>query len=151
MNKADNSRNWSSTQLKYMAWLALPKADRKPKNDTDIAKEIGVDVRTLRRWKHLPDFWENVRNEGRANLRVSIGRIYDALIKEAEEGSYQHIKLCLEMLGEHTDKINIQAYWYDELIPLIKSGELSYQILATDLKSDDLAQELFAKAGVDIV
>lgn len=145
---SENSRNWSAAQLEYMAWSALPKSERKPATEAEIAAKVGVDDRTLRRWKQLPGFWDGVRDEARANLKSSIGRIYDALIKEAEAGSYQHVKLALEMLGEHTDKIQ-HITWRDKIIKLIQSGMADYDMVSADL-GDELARELFDAANVKL-
>jgi len=145
---SDNSRQWSAGQLEYMAWSALSRGERRPAKESEIAAKIGVDDRTLRRWKQLPGFWDGVRNEARANLRSSIGRIYDALIKEAEAGSYQHVKLALEMLGEHTDKVQ-HITWRDRVIKLIQSGMADFEMVSADL-GDELARELFDAANVKL-
>lgn len=131
-----------------MAWSALPSSERKPATEAEIAAEIGVDDRTLRRWKQLPGFWDGVRDEARANLKGSVGRIYNALIKEAETGSYQHIKLALEMLGEHTDRIQ-HVTWRDKVINLIKNGMVDFDMVSADL-GDELAKELFEAANVKL-
>lgn len=144
---SENSRVWSASQLKYMAWSALPSSERKPTTEAEIAAEIGVDDRTLRRWKQLPGFWDGVKNEARANLKGSIGRIYNALIKEAETGSFQHIKLALEMLGEHTDKIQ-HVTWKDEVVKLIQSGMVDYASVEQEF-GQELATEFFAIANVE--
>ena len=129
-----------------MDWQALPKDQRTPKTEQEFAKQIGVTDRTLRRWKQLPGFWNGVRDEARANLRSAIARIYNALIKEAEAGNFQHIKLALEMLNEHTDRIEVTIK--DEVVELIKSGMVDYQSVKEEF-GEELAIDFFAAAQVE--
>lgn len=141
------SENWSEEQRLYMDWQGLPKDKRTPKTEEEFAQQIGVTDRTLRRWKQLPGFWDGVRNEARANLKAAIGRIYGALIQEAESGNFQHIKLALEMLGEHTDKIQ-HVTWKDEVVKLIQSGMVDYASVEQEF-GQELATEFFAIANVE--
>lgn len=143
---SESSEKWSKEQLLYMEWESLPKSERKPKTIEEFSKQLGITSRTIRNWKQLPGFWDGVRNEGRANLRASVSRLYRALINEAEGGSYQHLKLALEMLGEHTDRIQ-HVTWKDEVINLIKNGMADYQSVVEEL-GEDLAQELFELANI---
>lgn len=141
------SENWSEEQRLYMDWQALPKDERTPKTEAEFAAQINVTDRTLRRWKQLPGFWDGVKNEARANLRSAIGSIYNALIKEAVAGSFQHQKLALEMLGEHTDKIQ-HVTWKDEVVKLIQSGMVDYASVEQEF-GQELATEFFAIANVE--
>jgi hypothetical protein len=140
------SENWSEEQRLYMDWQGLPKDKRTPKTEEEFAQQIGVTDRTLRRWKQLPGFWDGVRNEARANLKAAIGRIYHALIAEAEGGSFQHLKLALEMLNEHTDRVEVSLR--DEVVELIQFGMVDYQSVKDEF-GEEMAQDFFAAAQIE--
>lgn len=140
------SEKWTDEQRLYMDWQALPKDTRTPKTEAKFAVQIGVTDRTLRRWKQIPGFWDGVRDEARATLKASIANIYNALIKEAEAGSYQHIKLALEMLNEHTDRIEVSLR--DEVVELIQFGMVDYQSVKEEF-GEELALDFFAAAEVE--
>lgn len=48
-----------------------------------------------------------VTARARELLHTDLPDIYGALRREAIKGSFQHIKLALEMTGQHTDKLQI--------------------------------------------
>lgn len=96
---------WNTTQLKYIDWLAQSKLERKPITEQFLAAELGVTDRTLRRWKLLPGFKEAITQRAREFLGGDLPEIYGALRREAIKGSFAHIKLALEITGEHTDKL----------------------------------------------
>lgn len=94
---------FSSRQLIFIDWLANTKYDRKPSTQELLAKEIGIAPRTLVRWKKKLELQEAVRQRTRELLGDDLPEILGALRREAAKGSFQHIKLALEMLGEYTD------------------------------------------------
>jgi hypothetical protein len=85
-----------------MEWLATPALLRTPEYQKDLAVELGVSRETLDNWKNTPLFQDEVNKTVRLPLRDKLPEIYASLIKEAEAGSYLHIKLLLEMAGEYT-------------------------------------------------
>ncbi len=93
---------FSAKQLKFIDWLATTKYDRKPTNQVLLAEELGLNPRTLTRWKKIPELQEAVLKRTRELLGDRLPEIYGALGREAEQGSFQHIKLAMEMLGEYT-------------------------------------------------
>lgn len=93
-------RKWTKKQRDYMAWLSVSKYDRIPSTNQEFGRMIGVTDRTLRRWKELPGFWDQVRNTAREAFRQHIADYYSALAREAAKGSFQHLRLALEMTGE---------------------------------------------------
>lgn len=92
---------FTAKQQRYIDWLAETKYDRSPVNRELLAKELGVTSRTLRRWQKLDGFGEVVKERTRELLREEFPEILGALRREAGKGSFQHIKLALEMLGEY--------------------------------------------------
>ena len=96
---------FTEKQLEYIDWLAQSKYDRVPTTEQFFAAKINVTDRTLRRWKQLPGFRQAVTQRAREFLGSDLPEIYGALRREAVKGSFAHIKLSLELTGEHTDKL----------------------------------------------
>ena len=98
------SSDWSTNQRKYQEWLALPKYERFPPTQDLLAKEMGVNPVTLTRWKQLDGFQKAVNDIAQQHLGSGVPEVMGALRREAEKGSFQHIKLFLEVLGLHVEK-----------------------------------------------
>ena len=96
---------WTADQITLQQWLALPKRERKPKTLGLLASSLGIEQNTLTRWKQLDGFMDEVRKFIRSELEDDISEIYGALRKEAKAGSFQHIKLALELNGDYVQKI----------------------------------------------
>jgi transcriptional regulator with XRE-family HTH domain len=97
------SVRFTGRQHRYIEWLAETKYNRTPSTREELAKELGVSSRTLRRWQEKEGFGEMVKERTRELLRSDFPEILGALRREANKGSFQHIKLALEMLGEYTE------------------------------------------------
>lgn len=80
----------------------MTKYDRLPATQALLAEELGLNPRTLTRWKQIPELQQAVQERTRELLGNRLPEIYGALGREAEKGSFQHIKLALEMTGEYT-------------------------------------------------
>lgn len=100
---------FSARQLRFIEWLATPKFDRHPPTQELLAEEIGVTARTITRWKHIPEVGEAVLDRARELLGDDLPDIYGALRREAIKGSYQHIKLAMEMTGEYVERKEISG------------------------------------------
>jgi len=101
-----NSDNiWTTDQITLQRWLAMPKRDRKPKTFALLADQIGVDEVTLYRWRKIDGFNDEVRKLIKGNLDDDLPDVYAALRREAKAGSFQHIKLALELTGDYVQKI----------------------------------------------
>lgn len=98
---SENAR-FSARQLKFIEWLATTKYDRHPPTQELFAQELGVNPKTLYRWKKARGFQEAVIQRARELLGDDLPEIYGALRREASKGSYQHIRLAFEMTGEYT-------------------------------------------------
>jgi hypothetical protein len=134
------SVRFSTRQLKFIEWLANTKYDRKPATHGLLAKEIGVTSRTLRRWKSKPELQEAVRNRTRELLGDDLPEIYGALRREAAKGSFQHVKLALEMLGEYTDNQIITLRMEKEIDAIL-------DVLERELSVDDYQRILQVISG----
>jgi len=121
------SVRFTGKQRRYIEWLAETKYDRSPVNRELLAKELGVTSRTLRRWQKLEGFGEAVKERTRELLKADFPEILGALRREASQGSFQHIKLALEMLGEYVERrevtgkdgepLIIKLTWDDDTTP----------------------------------
>lgn len=100
---------YTANQIAVIEWLATSKFDRKPMTQALLADQLGVHEKTISRWKQLPGFTEAVIDRSRELLKSNLPEIYGALNREAEKGSFQHIKLVMEMTGEHTDRQQIET------------------------------------------
>ena len=68
--------------------------------DAELIRDLGVSEREVRAWMDEPDFQTAVDSElvrRRVEARAAVWR---ALIREALKGSFQHIKLYLELAGD---------------------------------------------------
>lgn len=92
--------SWSEEQKIIQAWFAMPPADRTPKTQRALAELVGVHEQTISRWKQLPGFADAVTHLARRLLAEDLPAIYGALRDQAKQGSFQHIKLALELAGE---------------------------------------------------
>jgi hypothetical protein len=98
-----DAENWTAEQMRFIRWLALPKAERKPKYQRDLALEIGVVEDTLSRWKDLPGFRDAVNAQAREYVRDDIPEVLFAIRKAAKQGSVPHIQMALVMAGMAAD------------------------------------------------
>jgi hypothetical protein len=96
--------NWTPNQIRFIEWLATPKLERKPETVELLAAEMGVNAATLWRWKKLDGFQETVNHLARTTVHSRLPEVYGALLREAEKGSFQHIKLTLELSGDYVER-----------------------------------------------
>lgn len=140
---------FSEKQQMYIDWLAVSKYERKPLTEQLLAREIGVADRTLRRWKQSPSFRKAITQRAREFLGDDLPEIFAALRREAVKGSFNHIKLALELTGEHTDKVKVQD-WRTELIDLLKQGKVTWQDIEREL-DPELVKEIYDFGGLQFV
>lgn len=98
---------WSPRQQRFIAWLALPEELRDPRFQQDLAGELGVKRETLSRWKRIPGLTAEAARFARELLKDELPAIFGTLVKEAKSGSFQHIKLVLEVAGEYEESLNL--------------------------------------------
>ena len=109
MGDVQNVQKLTKRQRLFADWLATSKYERQPPTQRLLANELGVHERTLSRWKKLPGFMDEVVATARGFIHDRLPEIYAALAREAEKGSYQHIKLALEVTGEHEDSSRVDV------------------------------------------
>ena len=107
------AKPWTANQRKFQLWLALGTAFREPKTQEEFAAEINVNPVTLSRWKKwsgLDDsgneetFQRAVNRYSREMLADDLPEAFAALRERVKEGSYQHLKMYFEMLGEYVER-----------------------------------------------
>ena len=107
--------HFTANQIKYIDWLAMGKYSREPATEQLFAETIGINRRTLIRWKKgqngftEAEFWDAVTERAREFNRQALTTVYDALRDQAEKGSFQHQKLLLELTGEYTETRKIEG------------------------------------------
>lgn len=106
-------KEWSPNQLRFIEWLATPSALRDPQFQRDLAYELGVKEETLSRWKRLDGLTAAASSLSHKMLGDDLPDIFGALRREAMSGSYQHIKLVLEVTGyiggENSAGVNVNV------------------------------------------
>lgn len=105
----ENGKNWHAGQLKFMAWLALPKELREPKTQGEFAETIGYHETTLSRWKQLPGWDEDQHALSISMIGDYTADVLHALAREAVKGSVQHIKLFLEVVKIYREQHGIEV------------------------------------------
>ena len=103
MGDVKNVKNLTKRQRLFVEWLATSKYDRIPPTQRLLADELGINEATLSRWKKLPGFMDLVVATARGYIHDRLPEVYAALAREAEGGSFQHIKLMLELSGEYQE------------------------------------------------
>ena len=93
--------SWSTNQRKFIEWLATPKYERIPPTQVMFADTIGINAITLTRWKRLSGFREAVNARAREFVGEGLPEVYGALMRKAESGDVNAIKLVLELTGEY--------------------------------------------------
>jgi hypothetical protein len=115
---SENVRNWTASQRKYMIWLATPDDDRMPNKHVNMAAEMGVDERTLYRWRKLPGFYAEVNKLVDENLGDAYADVANQLKRLAALGSFQHQKMYLELIGRYVQKQEITGRDGAALVPV---------------------------------
>ena len=93
----------------FIKWLALPEPLRKPKTQTEFAKNYGLNDTTLSEWKNRPEFWREVRKRWQSWGKEKTGNVLLKLYSHAmsTKGGFESVKLWLEYFGELSEKLEI--------------------------------------------
>jgi hypothetical protein len=88
----------TATQQKYLDWLCTAPSERQPATKVAMAKELGVDVKTLRRWEKKQVFLDEWRSKVDA-IQGSPERtqnVLDTLYAKALDGDTKSAQLYLQ-------------------------------------------------------
>jgi len=112
---------WSERQLRYQTWLASPEELRPIEFSTkeDVASALKVSVETLDQWENMPDWWLAVYGIARNVIGEQLGDVLLAMVSKAKKGSVQAAKLCLQTLGVHADKLEIEHGMKDDQLVIV--------------------------------
>lgn len=97
------AEKWSATQLRFIAWLALPKAQRMPKTHQLLAQQIGVHQDTLTDWKRMPGFMDDVNTLARELVKHDIADVLGVIRREAKRANLPYVNMVLAMAGMAPD------------------------------------------------
>jgi len=64
---------------------------------------------TVNRWNNDPDVRREVNRIARDELGKDLSEVYGTLRKLAIKGSFQHMKLYLELLKEYREEVNVNV------------------------------------------
>lgn len=102
-------KNWTANQLKAIYWLATPERLREPQTQREFSAKLGVREETFSRWKNDSGLMAEVNSVARAELGKDLPEVYGTLRKMAIKGSFQHMKLYLELLEEYSEEVNVNV------------------------------------------
>jgi len=117
----------SIIEEKYKAWLGTPQRLRPVGLTTknQFAKKFDIDPETLELWQLQPRFWDDVFASARSIIGSEMSSIMEALLERAEGGSVQAIKLCLDLLGVHSDSLELtHSFKNDQLVLVYGNAEI---------------------------
>ncbi|MGN4127124.1 phBC6A51 family helix-turn-helix protein [Lysinibacillus sphaericus] len=80
----------------------------KRRSYVEIAKEIGISDRTLRKWRQLPAMLEYKTAVTDTYLADNRTRIMQALVNECEAGNASMMKLYMQTMGMLVDKAELE-------------------------------------------
>ena len=94
---------------RFAEWLAIPKKQRQPKTQKELAALLGVCPDTLTRWKSDPEVRALVDHHLRDRLEKELPDVFQVIIDKAKDGSYQYVKLILELTEKYNSKVTINT------------------------------------------
>jgi hypothetical protein len=115
----------TNIKAKYRTFLSVPMKIRPAGLQTvkQFADHFKIQASLLRQWEAEPDFWDNVFGEARSVLGRAMADVMDALVTRAKAGNVNAIKLSLEVLGVHHDKLEVQqTRANDQIIMVLPAG-----------------------------
>jgi DNA-binding transcriptional MerR regulator len=74
-----------------------------------IALQVGVSDRTLRRWRTSDDFISYLRVRSLQELSLSLPQITASLAERAESGSAKHAEIAMKMLGLLSQQVDVNV------------------------------------------
>ena len=106
----------------FMQWLALPDKYRNkkfgmPATQKEFSEKYGVSEQTLSFWKNNDEFLKEVSIYRRKKYLGKASNVMDALYEKAvKTGDGKEVKLFMEMIGEYTEKRDVNVNGLAELL-----------------------------------
>jgi len=79
--------------LSFVDWLATPGQFKKPKNQKEFARVIGVCQDTLTDWKRHPQFWPlifaSISEWVKGKIPDAVGGLYERILKDGSPKAFE--------------------------------------------------------------
>jgi len=93
-------------KLDFIIWCGLSTKEKKElQTQNDFAKEFGVNIATLSKWKNTKGFWEAVAKHRNNRWKERVGDALESMFEKRIEkkGSETAVKIFLQAIGEFTE------------------------------------------------
>lgn len=114
------------TDQQILAIQILAQKEMTGKNYSDIAKEVGVNTKTLWSWRRDSKFQQAIANTALSQIVEGMPKVYNATLKKASQGSARHTEILLRIIGQFSDKSEIE--FTDKTEPKENNEELKQRI-----------------------
>lgn len=101
-----NLKDFTDRQIIAIELLSQPK--RGGLTYKEIASEVGVDEKTLYRWRQETKFIEAVTKRALMRLHEDLPEVFQANMKRAKAGEVRSVDLLYKLLGLLTDKSEVE-------------------------------------------
>lgn len=102
-DEANNPNSWTPAQQQFIAWLALPRAERQPKTQKQLAAQFGYGEQTMCEWKRLPGFADAVNALAKAYVKDDVPEVLAVIRREAKKANLPYVNMVLSMAGLASD------------------------------------------------
>ena len=111
---------WTYRQRRFQELLTIPESERPEgcQTDEEIAETLSVNIMTLRGWTLTPGWWEAISDIASAYIGRHLHTIYEAMVKQAENGSVQAAKFCIAILGLENRELTLNVKHYEDDKPV---------------------------------
>jgi len=76
---------------------------------SQVADAVGVDEKTLFRWRQNPEFVEAITRKAIMNLHADLPEVFSATLNRAKAGEVRSVDLLLKLVGLMVDKAEIEV------------------------------------------
>ena len=111
----------------FAEWLAVPKKLRQPRTQKELADLLEVCPDTLSRWKKDPRVRGRAYDLARTRIETELPDIIQTIIDKAKDGSYQFVRLALELTEKYASKVTVETHntsvgieQYSDLIRMVE-------------------------------
>ncbi len=147
---------WDWRRAAYIAWASSPVTDRWPKTQMELAtKVLGLKTdRTIQKWRaddeHIDDRVAKMQIEPLMRHRRDVIEALISVASSHDPKAASDRRVFLEMTGDYKPKSTVQMQsWQDEVVALLKDGQLTAQEVIDELGLDD-ARQLLIAAGAPV-
>jgi len=147
---------WDWRKAAYIAWASSPATDRWPKTQMELAtKVLGLrSDRTIQKWRaddaRIDERVAKMQIEPLMRHRRDVIEALVAVASSHDPKAASDRRVFLEMTGDYKPKSTVQMQsWQDEVVALLKEGQLTAQEVIDELGLDD-ARQLLIAAGAPV-